>query len=129
MNEKSKSSVGGYIFEQIKALVVSLIITLTLVLIAAFAIKMFSVPTKAITIINQVIKGISILVSALICFKLPRGGYLRGIIFGLLYVLLTFLVFSLFNGGFDGGLGLVNDITFGAVGGLISGIIAVNLRK
>ena len=129
MKEKTKSSFGGYILEQIKTLVVALIITLVLVLIAAFAIKLFNIPTKAIVIINQVIKGFSVLVSTLICFKLPKGGYIRGIIFGLLYVLLTFLVFSLFNGSFSGGLSLINDITFGAVTGLISGIIAVNLRN
>ncbi len=129
MKEKAKPSFGGYVLEQVKTLVVALIITLILVLIAAFAIKLFNIPTKAIVIINQVIKGVSVLVSTLICFKLPKGGYIRGIIFGLLYVLLTYIVFSLFNGSFNGGLSLINDITFGAVTGLISGIIAVNLRN
>ena len=129
MREKVKVSKGGYILEQIKVLIVSLIITLVLVLISAFAIKIFNIPTKAIIVINQVIKGVSVLVSALICFKLHSGGYIRGLIFGLLYVFVTYLVFSLFNGNFSGGLSLVNDIAFGAVTGLISGIISVNIRK
>ena len=118
-----------YILEMVKALIMSLIITLLLVLIATFAIKLFNIPTDSIIIINQVIKGLSIFVSALVCFKLPSCGFIRGIILGILYILLSFVVFSLFNNEFSFGIGLLNDVTLGAVTGLISGVIAVNLRK
>ena len=118
-----------YVLEMVKALILSIIVTLVLILLAAFAIKIFNIPTDSIIIINQVIKGVSIFVSAMICFKLPSCGFIRGIILGILYILLSFVVFSLFNNEFAFGINLLNDVALGAVTGLISGIIAVNLRK
>lgn len=128
--EKTKKQNKSYTLEMLKALIIALIISLISVLIMAFFIKVFSIPTSAITIINQVIKGVSILVAALISFRLPKNGWLRGLIFGILYSLLTFVVFSLLDDeGFKFGLALLNDVALGAVSGLISGIIAVNLLK
>ena len=125
----SKEKKGNYIFETIVAVFVALIISLILVVIAAFAIKLFNISDKAIVIINQVIKGLSILLAGLICLKLPNNGWLRGFIVGLVYVLLAFVVFSLLSGEFSFGLSLLNDAVLGGVSGLISGIIAVNIRK
>jgi putative membrane protein (TIGR04086 family) len=93
------------------------------------SISIFSISTSAVPIINQVIKSLCILISALITFKLPKNGWIRGILFGILYSFLTFFVFSLLYGEFSFGLSLLNDIALGGVTGLISGIIAVNLRK
>ena len=129
MEQRKNEGIGRYALELVKALVVSIIITLALVLISAFIVKAFSVKTSYISIINQVIKGVSVLVSSLICLRLPSNGYIRGIILGVAYILLSYLVFSLFNGSFSGGISILNDLTLGAVSGLLSGIIAVNLRK
>lgn len=119
----------SYVFEMLKALIVALIITLVLVLAAALIIKLFNLPTESISIVNQVIKGVSIFVSALLCLRLKNCGFIRGIILGILYIALSYVVFSLFNGEFLFGINLLNDVALGAVTGLISGIIAVNLRK
>ncbi len=128
--EKVKKQNKSYAIEMLKALIIALIISLVAVLIMAFFIKVFNIPTSAISIINQIIKGLSILIAALIAFTLPKNGWLRGIIFGILYSLLTFVVFSLLDeDGFKIGLSLLNDVSLGAVTGLISGIITVNLLK
>lgn len=127
--QESRTSVGKYLLEILKALIIAIVITLVLVLVAAFAVKTFNIKTKYIDIINQVIKCVAILVSALICLKQKGAGYLRGFVFGLAYIGLSFVVFSLFNGSFSGGIGLFNDFVLGGISGLISGIIAVNLRK
>lgn len=126
MSEQKK---GNYFLETIIAVFVALIISLILVVVAAFAIKLFNIPDNAIMIINQIIKGLSILISGLICLKLPSNGWLRGFIVGLVYILLAFVVFSLLSGEFTFGLSLLNDAALGGVSGLISGIIAVNIRK
>ena len=126
MSEQKK---GNYFLETIIAVFVALIISLILVVVAAFAIKLFNIPDNAIMIINQVIKGLSILIAGLICLKLPNNGWLRGFIVGLVYILLAFVVFSLLSGEFTFGLSLLNDAVLGGVSGLISGIIAVNIRK
>ena len=128
MKEKAKKN-NSYVLEMLKALVVALIISLALILLAALIIKIFNIPSNYIAIINQVIKSLSVLIAALICFRLPNNGWLRGIIFGILYIALAFVVFSLLDGEFKFGLSLLNDVAIGSISGLISGIIAVNLRK
>ena len=125
----SKQKNGNYFLETIIAVFVALIISLILVVIAAFAIKLFNIADSAIVIINQVIKGLSILLAGIICLKLPNNGWLRGFFVGLVYVLLAFVVFSLLSGEFTFGLSLLNDAVLGGVSGLISGIIAVNIHK
>ena len=128
-NGEINASGKNYFFEIIKALIVALILTMLLVLASALIIKLFNIPSSYISVFNQVIKGVAIFVSALVSLKLPVGGYARGIILGVLYIALAFVVFSLFNGSFTFSMSLLNDIALGAVTGLVSGIIAVNLRK
>lgn len=119
----------SYVIEILKAVIFAFVVTLILILLAALAIKIFSLPTDTISIINQVIKCVSLLLSALICFKLPNNGYLRGMILGGLYFAFTYVVFSLLNGSFVLSLSELNNFTLSVVSGLISGILAVNLRK
>ena len=126
MSNEKKSN---YFLETIIAVFIALIISLILVVIAAFAIKLFSINDSAIVIINQVIKGLSIFLAGIFCLKLPNNGWLRGFILGLIYVLLAFVVFSLLSGEFVFDLTLLNDAVLGGVSGLISGIVAVNIRK
>lgn len=125
----AKEKKGNYFLETVIAIFVALIISLILVVIASFAIKSFNLDDKAIVIINQVIKGVSILLAGIICLKLPNNGWLRGFIVGIFYVALAFVVFSLLAGEFTFDITLLNDVILGGVSGLISGIIAVNIHK
>ena len=118
-----------YALEIIKGLVFSLILTLAFVLLSALIVKIFSISTQHIPLINQINRTLSIFIPVIVCFKGGEKGYLRGAIFGLIYVAITFILFSLINGEFLFGLSLVFDLILGGVSGLISGIIAVNLRK
>lgn len=118
-----------YIQEIVKAVVVAVIISLAAILIMAFVIKAANIATGVIPIINQVIKGVSILTACLICLKLPGNGWVRGIVVGLIYIVLAFVIFSLLNGAkFSFGLNVLNDVALGAISGLISGIIASLVR-
>ena len=65
-NEVKKSSA---IFEILKALIIAVILSLVLVLIAALIIKLFNLSNGAIPILNQIIKGLSILTGCLIAIK------------------------------------------------------------
>ncbi|MCL2821689.1 MAG: TIGR04086 family membrane protein [Firmicutes bacterium] len=127
--KKVKKQNTSYFVEMFKALIVALIVTLCLVLIAAGVVMIFSIPTSAVSIINQIIRGISILIASFFVLRLPKNGWLRGLIFGLLYTILTFLVFSAIDQSFNFGLNLLNDFAFGGIAGLICGIISVNIRK
>lgn len=129
MKSESKKISNSYALEIIKAIVIAILISLVSILIMAFAIKIFNIPTTIIPIINQVIKGLSILLACLFSLKLPNNGWLRGIFVGILYVIIAFVIFSLLDGKFVFGLNCLNDIAIGSISGLISGIISVNIRK
>lgn len=120
---------SGSIWEFVKALIVSVIITLLLVLLFAVIIRFCSIDTSYIAIINQVIKCVSIITSMLICFTRRTNGWLRGFIFGLVYILAAFLIFSAFSSEFIFDIKLLNDCVLGGITGLIGGIIVVNIKK
>ncbi len=126
---KRESRDRGYIFEAVKANIIALIIALLAVLFSALLVKLFGIADSAIPVINQVIKSVSIFVGCLISLRKPNNGWLRGAICGFIFVWLSFIVFSLLDGNFVFGLSLFNDCVLGTLSGLISGIIAVNIRK
>ena len=126
---KSETKKSNGILEILKAVIVALILSLVLILLASFIVKLANIDTKYLSIINQIIKGVSVLVACLICLKTPSGGWARGIIVGIIYIALAFVVFSLLNGKFVFDLSIVNDLAIGSITGLLSGIIAVNIRK
>lgn len=128
MNSEAKKS-GSYVFELIKALIISIIISLVLILLGALIIKLFNLNDNIIPVINQIIKSVSILVAVLIAFKQPNNGWVRGIVMGLLYTAVSFVIFSLFNNKFVFGLNILNDLAIGCVTGMISGIIAANFKR
>jgi putative membrane protein (TIGR04086 family) len=114
----------------LKGSMIALSISLVGVLIFAFFIKFVPVPVDAIRPINQVIKGISLLIGVFIALKkVNQMGLINGLLIGLSYTILAFLVFSILDGRFEFGKSLVNDLLFGGIIGAICGIIAVNFRK
>lgn len=119
----------GYVFEIVKANIIALIVALLAILLSALIVKLFNVSDGAIPIINQVIKSLSIFIGCIVSLKKPKNGWLRGIICGFTFVWLSFLVFSALDSSFAFGLSLFNDCVLGAATGMLSGIIAVNIRK
>ena len=120
---------GNYLVETLIAVFAAVVISLLLVIVAAFIIKLCNIGDGAIMVINQIIKGISILLACLVCLRLPSNGWIRGFIVGTVYIALAFVIFSLLSGEFVFDLSLLNDCVLGGVSGLISGIIAVNIRR
>ena len=117
-------------FVLLKGTLISLAVSLVGILIFAFFIKYVAVPTSAIRPVNQVIKGISLLVGTFIALKkTDKMGLVTGLLIGLFYTVLAFVVFSVLDGHFEFSKTLVNDLLFGGIIGAICGIIAVNLRK
>lgn len=119
----------GYIFEIVKANIIALIFALIAIFLSALAVKIFNISDGAIPIINQVIKSLAIFIGCITSLKKPHNGWLRGIICGFIFVWLSFFVFSVLDGNFVFGLSLFNDCVLGMASGMLSGIIAVNIRK
>ena len=129
MENEIKAKKHSAVFEVMKAVIIAIIISLVGVLLAALVIKLFNLSTTAIPIINQVIKSISVLVSCLIALKTPHNCWIKGIISGLIYTALAYVIFSLLAGKFTFDIGLLNDAVVGVVSGFLSGVIAANIRK
>lgn len=104
--------------------------SLVCVLIFAFIIKFTSINESLISPINQGIKILSILIGCFIASKkINSNGWLWGLLLGAIYTILAFVIFSILDGEFNFNLSLLNDITFGSILGLISGIIAFAIKK
>ncbi|MCI8458104.1 MAG: TIGR04086 family membrane protein [Clostridia bacterium] len=125
---ESVAKKGSTVFEVIKALIIAVILSLVLVLLAAFALKLFNIKDGVIPVINQVIKGVSILVGCLAAVRHKQNTWLKGIVIGILYIALAFVIFSLLDGEFSFGLHILNDVVLGSITGLVSGILA-GLKK
>lgn len=119
----------GEMLEIVKGITIAMVISLVLVLLFALLIKFANIPTAAIVPVNQGIKAISLLVGAIFSFKTKAGGWRKGLILGIIYVALAYVVFSLLDGTFKFDISLLYDAIMGALMGVVSGVIAVNLGK
>ncbi len=118
-----------YIIEIVKAVIIATVASLLCVLLAAFVIKFFNLSSTCVPIINQVIRSLCVLLGCVISLRIPGNGWLRGIITGLAYAAISFVIFSLIGGGFEFDLTLLNNTVNGVVTGFIGGVIAMLIRR
>ncbi|MFA6860757.1 MAG: TIGR04086 family membrane protein [Clostridia bacterium] len=117
-------------FVSLKGALIALFISLIGILIFSFAIKYIPISDTAIKPVNQVIKALSILIGCFVALKNARQyGLVSGIIIGLLYTIVSFVVFSILDGNFEFTRVVVNDLFFGGIIGAVCGIIAVNAKR
>lgn len=120
----------SFLLAIIKGSLIALCISLVEILIFAFILKFASISDKAIRPINQIIKGVSVLVGVFVAMrKVDKMGLVGGLLIGLVYTILAFVVFSILDGNFEFNLTLLNDLLFGGIMGAICGIIAVNVKR
>lgn len=130
LGDLKKVSNNSMLGSVVKGTLIALCVSLVLVLIFAFLLKFTNIPDSAIKPINQVIKGASVFIGVFVGMKkIKELGLVSGLLIGVIYTILAFLVFSILGGSFGFDLTLLTDIVFGAVIGAICGIICVNLKK
>ena len=128
--EQVKSENGSVMGRVLVGSVVAVCISMLAVLIFAFLLKFFPISDTVIQPINQVIKCLSILLGSFVALKKNKEhGLVTGLLIGILYTILAFLIFSALDGNFEFGRTLVNDMLFGGIIGAITGIISVNIGK
>ena len=109
----------------IKGVLFSIILTLVSILLFAVVVKVTVFSSVAVKIVNQFIKIISVFLGCLL-FLNEGKGLIKGGIVALLYVILINSLFSLISGT---GLSIsFLEILLCAIVGVVSGVIAVNLR-
>ncbi len=105
-----------------------MIFSLIAVLVFSFIVHLFSLGDNVIHVVDQFIKSLAVFIGCFFSLK-GRGGWLKGLLTGLFVFVLTYLIFGLIAGAKVFTWNFLIDAAFGAVIGLISGIIAVNVRK
>ena len=114
----------------IKGSVASVLVTLFLILIFAVVLKFFELNSAVIMPVNQVIKVISILIGVKVMLKnCGKNGLIRGMAVGLIYTLLSYLVFALLSKSFIFDFSVIFDVLFGTIIGGICGATLVNFKK
>lgn len=125
---KTEKLNGNILVNFIKGLIVSMLITFALIIVLAFSLKWLSIDEKYITPLNLAIKVISVLVGAVIAVKGENKGLLKGILFGFIYITISFVSFSILANTFMFDLSLVLDLVCTSIAGGIVGIFKVNAR-
>lgn len=122
MEEKSKK--GGAILAIIKSCLFGLIVTLIGTVILAVILKFADIPSKIVSYLNDVIKAISLFVVVLILKKSSSEKLLlRAVIAGVVYWVLSFIIFSVLNGGFGFDLSILFDLLFAIIVSVVATII------
>lgn len=116
------------IFQVVKAAAAAVIFSLLFVLIFTLIIQLFSLSTSVVKPVNQVFKILAIVAGGLMFI---RGGtvLIKGLIYGLITVIITYLLFGLIAHSLTISWKFALELLFGAVAGAITGIIAVNVKK
>lgn len=121
---------NAFVFSVAKGALVAVCVSLVLVLLFAFLLKFTNMPESTIKPVNQVIKGLSILIGVFVGLRKSKElGLVSGLLIGFIYTIVAFVIFSILGGVFAFDLTFLTDILFGAVMGAICGIICVNLKK
>lgn len=114
----------------LKGAIIAVAVTLVFILLFALVIKFFSVTSSFIFPINQVIKVISLFVAMLIITKGKKErGLVKGLLLGLAYFVLSFVVFSILQQSFTVEMNNVYDLILTSLMGGIVGLISVHISK
>ena len=123
----SENSFPAHCLQIVKSVLLSVLFCAAAVLIFSLVLKFANLSDSVIKPVNQFIKAFAILFG---CFFGLRGekGWLKGLISGILTVMLTYLVFAMIGGDFAFSWLIFAELAFGAVAGVLSGIVAVNVH-
>lgn len=125
---KSDKLNGNLIVSFLKGLIIAMLISFGAIILLALCLKWFSFDEKYITPINLVIKTISVLVGSMVAIKGENKGLIKGVSFGLLYIFVAFVSFSILANTFSVDLSFILDVLFSCVAGGLVGVIKVNSK-
>ena len=116
------------LFQIVKGTGIAVLFALVATVLFSFILRLTPVPDSVIMPVDQCIKALAVLFGCLFSLRGEKG-WLKGLAVGMLTVALTGFVFSAVARDFSFSLLLLAEFAFGAVAGLLSGIVAVNLRS
>ena len=130
MKEKLKKFNLGSVVNILKASLIGVIVSILLVLLFAFVLKFVDLNSGMISIIDQIIKILSVFIAVVMLNKAGTEGLLiKGLFTGAVYSIITFVVFSILNGGMNISLAILTDVAFSALVGGVSAILLNIIKK
>lgn len=128
--QKIKSLNWSGFLSIMKCCMIGILTTLIGLIIFAVILKFVDLSTNIIGYVNDAIKAVSIFVM-LFCIKKTNGDklILKSIFAGLLYAVLSLIVFAILNKGFSFNLTILYDILFALIVSVIVAIIINLLHK
>lgn len=111
-----------------KATLCAVVFSLIYVLVFTLIIQLTQLSSTVIKPVNQVFKIVAIALGSLLFIR-GQKGYIKGAIAGLCTVIVNYLVFSIIGGSFALEWTFLLEIVLCAAAGMVTGIIAVNLKK
>lgn len=125
---KTKTSSKDNIFlDYFKGLLLSILTSFALIILFALCLKWFDISDGFIVPMTLAIKGISVFVGA--CFAIRSSsshGLVKGLVFGMVYMIFAFMVFGVLSGTFEFGMSSFLDLIFVSILGGLVGIVKVN---
>ena len=115
-------------FSIVKGTALSVAVSLLGAIIFAVILRTCALPDKIIYPVNQTIKAVAVILGVL-RFISGEKGWMKGGVTGLLFTALSYLVFSAIGGDFSLSWLIFTELFVGAFVGMISGIIAVNIKR
>lgn len=122
-----KTSVSEFLKNALKGTLISMIFTIAVILLFALIIKETGLKDNIIGPVNQVIKIAGILAASYFAVKgMADKQWLCGGITGIMYMLLSYLIFSLIDGAFGHIALLFSDLLMGMLIGIVFAIITAS---
>lgn len=112
----------------VKSSLIAVVCSLVLILVFAIIIKFTGIEDNIILVINMIIKSLSIVIGILFGIKNARLGAVKGLFSGLLFVLVSYILFAIINLDAKIDFMMLIDSLIILVESLIAGIIAVNIK-
>ena len=94
----------------LKGLIISMMISFGLIILFAFSLKWFSLNDGVIVPVNLAIKMLSVIIGAMIAVKGESKGLIKGLAFGIIYMSVAFISFSILANSFAFDLSFVLDL-------------------
>lgn len=116
------------VLQVVKATLATVVFSLIFVIVFTLIIQLASVKSSVIKPVNQVFKTIAIAVGGLLFIRGEKG-YLKGAVAGLASVLISYVLFAIIGGSFAVEWTFALEIVLGIAAGVITGVIAVNVKK
>lgn len=125
---QNETTYGNGFFMIIKGAALSLGVSILFAVIFACILRATDISDKAVYPVNQLIKGISVVIGA-IAFVRGEKGWLKGGAIGLIFTALSYLAFSSLGGDFSLSWLIIFELLIACLAGALGGILAVNLKK